>query len=140
MILNHMLEMYLLMWISVVAHEIAHYIAAKAIKLKIHSVYIGDRFFSIKFRKLNISPMIFSGSYVEFFVKDITIKTKFQKIIFFISGPVANLVMFLVAYLLRETNSMYMEMLIWINIYFFIANVFPFFIRKNDIGKLKKYI
>lgn len=139
MILNHLLEIYLLAWISVMLHEMAHYIVAKIINLKVESVHIGDRFFAIHVNKLFISPMIFAGSYLVFDREDLKDKTKKQKIAFFSAGALANLIVALVSVLLRGNNNIYIDIFMWMNLYFFVENIFPFF-KHNDAGKLRKYI
>lgn len=55
------LIIYLNICASILLHEFGHYITAKILNYKIVKVILGDSLFSLKIRKLSISPFILSG-------------------------------------------------------------------------------
>ena len=140
MIFNHIIELYLLAYISVLIHEFAHFIAGKAIGLHIESIHIGDKFFCVHIKRFYISFLIFGSSYVEFDSDELKNKSRRGICLFFLSGALANLLLAVIAAILLNVSRLYMSSLFWINIYLFIWNLFPLFLRKNDAGRLKYYL
>ena len=67
-------------------------------------------------------------------------KKKNQIVFFFLSGPFANLLLMLIARVFGDKNMLFMDILFWINVYLFVENMFPLFLKKNDVGKLKYYL
>ena len=140
MIFNHIVELYFLLYISVLIHETAHFVAGKVIGLHTGSVHIGDKFFCVHIKKFYVSFLIFGGSYVEFDSEELKQKGKWQICAFFLSGGFANLLLAVIAAIFLSVNDLYMSSLFWINIYLFALNLFPVFLRKNDVGRLKYYL
>lgn len=117
MILNHLIETYIILYISVCFHETAHFIAGKIVRLHIKTIHIGDEFFSIHIKKIQVSLLIFPGSYVVFCKDELREKNKLEKVFFFLAGALSNLILVLISSFFRDRNFLYMNILFWINIY-----------------------
>lgn len=137
MILNHFFEVYLLLCMSIVIHELAHLTAGKIIKLDIKEIHIGDRLYSIHINNLYLSPVMYSSAYVSFYSEDLLEKSLKDIIFFFLAGPFSNLLLMGLAMI--KMNSWHMNVLFWINLYLVIENVFPL-IKRNDMRKLITYV
>ncbi len=138
MIFNHIMEIYILLSISVIIHELAHVIIAKIIKLEVDEIHIGDQLFSIRVGKVYFSPLILGKSYVSFRAEKLAVKSNTKKISFFGAGPISNAVICLFAIIFREKSNFYANILLDINTYIFIVNIIPVF--DNDMSKLRLFM
>ena len=84
---------YLLIYIYIFLHELAHLISGFIIcgNKSIKKIKIGTNIFSMKFKKIQISPFI-SESYVEIIKDDLLKKGKIKSVVYFISGIIINLI------------------------------------------------
>lgn len=140
MIFSHIFELYLILCFSVVIHEIAHVVAAKIINLDIEEIHIGDELFAIRFRNVFVSLNMISGSYVSFYSDSMKSKSRREIIIFFLSGPFANLILIAAGCFFTFGESMFARFLVYFNAIVILENCIPFLNKKNDVGKMIKYI
>ena len=138
MIFNHLMEVYLMIWLSAALHELAHYFVAKMIKLEVLSVHIGDELFSVHIGKVYISFMLRICSCVEFYADEMKEKSRWQRAVFFLSGPAMNLMISAIA--APFSSNLYMKYLLWINLLLFAVNAFPWILKQNDMGKARLYL
>ena len=140
MIFNRLLELYLLFYFFVAAHEIGHFIAAKMIDLNVSEFRIGDRLLAVRFGKFSISPWFGFGGYVSFPKEEMMQKTKKQMALFFFSGSAMNLLLILIGSLFIRFFPFYGTAIILINTLLLLENLIPFFHVENDIRKFFRYI
>lgn len=140
MIFNRLLELYLCFYISAVAHEFGHLIAAKIINLNVSELHIGDRLLAIRFGRFSISPWFGFGGYVSFPKKEMLRKTKKQIALFFFSGSAVNLLLIIIGFLFIRFWAIYGTAMILINAMLLLENMIPFFHMGNDIRKFFRYI
>lgn len=126
---------YLIFAISVIIHEISHYIYARIKKIKVYNVCIGEEFLSIRICGLRISPLILCG-YVEFDTQSVISKSKKEIIILFLSGSIANLILIIIASCLIPV-FVYSLHVIAVNISAILFNTLPIKFIKNDMYELK---
>jgi hypothetical protein len=88
--------------------------------------------------KLFISPVISFSSYVLFYSEELYEKNKLKKIVFFMSGIIANFVLALIACICIKKASFYMMVLIEINVFMIVGNAFPIF--GTDMKKMIEYL
>lgn len=137
-IFERLLIIYLLYLIAIILHELAHYIVAKILKVKVESLTIGEKFFAIKIGKLSFSPLAISG-YVEYDENDLKKKSKFQIIFFFLAGALINAVLIIVALFLINISNYAIYMVI-INAVCIITSLLPIRFLNNDFVEMYKHI
>lgn len=140
MIFNRILELYLLLYFSIAAHETGHLIAARLIGLKVTGLRIGDRFLAIRFGGLSVSPWCGCGGFVSFDQTEMTKKTKTQKAFFFFSGCAVNVLLLISSTLLIRLSPFYAAAIFLINFSLLLENAVPFFHPENDLRKFLRYI
>lgn len=140
MIFSHIFELYLILCFSVVIHEVAHVVAAKIIKLDVKEIHIGDELFAIRFRNIFVSLNMLSGSYVLFSSSSMESKTSKEIVFFFLSGAFANLILIAIGSIASSDENLYARFLVLINVLLIMENCTPFVIKRNDVGKMIKYL
>ena len=88
--------------------------------------------------KLFISPVISFSSYILFYSEELYEKNKLKKIVFFMSGIIANFVLALIACICIKKATFYMMVLIEINVFMIVENAFPIF--GTDMKKMIEYL
>ena len=68
--MRYALIIYIILYSHLTIHEVAHAISAKIMGIKINEIKIGSNFFKVKYKQINISPII-SGGYVEVLEDDL---------------------------------------------------------------------
>lgn len=132
MILKNIIKIYIIMGMSIILHELGHWIVAKIFKFKNVKIVIGDKFYSINTKYFRFSPLIISG-YVEFnFTPNITKK---QIICFYLSGSFVNIVLIIMSLLFNKLFNEWIYLLI-VNSLSVIFNLFPLKKLSNDFGNL----
>ncbi len=131
-------QVYIILILSVVAHEVAHYVTAKIIGLKELQIHIGSEFTKIHLGKIHISPIVFGG-YVEFLQEDLLKKQKTEIIAFFLSGIAINIIIVVLSGIFYN-NSRLISYVFWVNIASLSISLVPFFPPQNDVTKLIKYL
>lgn len=117
------LKIYLYVVITVIIHELLHYLLLKLSKVKCNSITLGNVFY-FKYKKLNISPLIFSGN-IEFSKKDFLELPTIIKILIFVIGPMGNILVF---YFFNR--SLYIFSII--NLIYGLYNIIPLPLIKTD--------
>ena len=139
MILNHILEIYMIYYVSVTLHELAHFWVAKAIGLNVKKIQIGDDLFSIKIGKCSLSINCMYGSGVMFENREMIKKNRLQMSSFFLAGAVVNLIIMLSGHFLKDSGGFYADVIFWENLYLLAGSLIPFMAKGNDMNKLMKY-
>lgn len=116
--------LYLVVLMSVAAHELCHYITAKRLQLEICNVILGSRLLRIRIKKLCISPFIWNGcvEVSERSLLDSGIKGIWS---FFLSGFAANFVFIIIALFLQDSILKYWILIF--NIAAIVVNILPFY-------------
>ena len=140
MIVNHILELYLVLFITVIVHELAHAFTAKMIGLDVREFKIGDDLFAVKLGRVSISLNTIFGSNVSVYSEELKTKNKMQIIIFFMSGSLANLLLIVLSVLCNNVNPLYANALLWCNVYTLIGGICPIILKQNDMNKMLFYI
>ena len=139
MIINHLLELYAVIWVSIALHECSHYIAAKTLNLDVKKIHIGDKLFSIAAGKIEIS-LIIGKSYVDVYGESLGKKSQKQILLFFLAGVICNAILCVIAILLRDSFDFVMSLVLWVNVLLLIQNTCPFLIKGNDLNKALYFI
>lgn len=140
MIFNRILELYVLFYFCIAAHEIGHWIAARSIGLKVLGLRIGDRFLAIRFGGISVSPWCGCGGSVLFDQAEMKKKTNKQKAVFFFSGCAVNVLLLISSTLLIRLSPFYAAAIFLINFSLLLENAVPFFHQENDLRKFLRYI
>lgn len=140
MIINHILEIYLIFFVSAFLHESAHAVAAKAIGLTIREFKVGDDLFAVKIGKVSISPNSTFGSHVAFDSGELREKSIKQITAFFLSGPAVTLALMLAGLIFMKESPLYAGVLFWSNVYLFAGGMCPLILKNNDLNKLISYL
>lgn len=135
---DNLVQLYMILVLSTIAHELGHYVTAKIIGLKEAEISIGSEFAMIHLGKVHFSPIVFSG-HVKFSPKDLLRKNTNQIIAFFISGITVNIVIIAISGIFYN-NSLLMSNVFWINVSILPFNLLPFIPPQNDMTKLIKYL
>lgn len=136
-IIFYLIKLYAVVIVSVIVHEIFHYLSSLILRKPVSDIYIGANFFSIKIWKLHLSPFVFYG-YVEIEDELLDKMIMPELVFFYLSGALGNIVLSVLA---NFINSCYFSRWFFIiNIYYAIASLLPFFIGNNDITALIKLI
>ncbi|MBQ2718391.1 MAG: site-2 protease family protein [Clostridia bacterium] len=118
--------------ISVILHELAHFICAKLMRLKNVDIYIGEKFLAINIKRFHFSPLITSG-YVEFDLNSLIIKKNWQIIIFYMAGAFANILIILISLIIMPYTK-YSIYIVLVNVFCVLTNLFPLKKLHNDFG------
>lgn len=130
---SSILAVYIVYCLSVIAHELAHLICAKIMHLHNVDIRIGERFLAVNIRHFHFSPLIIGGS-VEVDSDTLLRKKKWQIIMFYLSGSMANLLIIIVA-LIVMPYIRYPLYVIFANLFFIVMNLFPIKTSHNDFGE-----
>ena len=125
---------YIIYALAVLLHELAHFICAKFIHIKIYGVRIGDRFLAMKIKKFSISPLI-TGGEIEFDQNDLLHQSKMRIVLMFLSGSIANLFFMIIGFCLLSVFN-YAVYVIVINAFSIVFNLFPIKFLGNDFAKM----
>lgn len=140
MILNHLLEIYALFFLTVFVHELAHWVCAWLIGLNTPEFRVGDELFAIRLGRVSISPNVTFGSYVSFDADALKTKSKRQIILFFLSGVFANAIEILIGVVCLKYNYLYGQIIIWSSIYSIAGSMLPVMPKENDLNKMLRYL
>lgn len=124
--------MYFINVISVILHEVGHFIVALIVGAKVERVCLGNKKYGIFIGKLSISPIILGG-YVECTLDE---SKRFTMIIFYISGPIVNLLVSIGIFMFGNVSETMLGMM-FVNFIYFIVGMCPF-IPQSDISLLRK--
>lgn len=127
---------YIVYVLSMVIHELFHYITLKLLKKNIQGVYIGEKWHVIKVGDIYISPIIFSA-YISIDEQEVSSMKKYQIVIFFLSGIIGNLFLIFLSY---SSNSIVATILFYINVSAVIGIFIPSIERQNDFYLMIKYL
>lgn len=139
MIFEHFLNIYLIYYLSVLAHELAHVIVANMIGLKLIGFHMGDNLFSVNYKSISISPLVVFGGQVDFIREELLKKENFEIILFFLAGPATNLLLFLLSYNVIPLDSIGINALRVFNVVILVKNLSPIFVKGNDVKQLILY-
>ena len=89
--MKELIILYIMYYIQISLHELAHYVAAKKFKLSIVKAQIGNDILSFKIGEIYISPIAFPGGYVEIEAWDDSSVSQIKLVLFFLSGSIVNL-------------------------------------------------
>ncbi|MFP4698227.1 MAG: site-2 protease family protein [Eubacteriales bacterium] len=132
--LNIFLCIYLIIVLNVIIHEFCHIIAAKILKIKLYGIYFGNKMYVIKYKKINISPIILQG-HIEIDVKEIKDISKVKLSIFFFSGVLGNIILTIL--LGVYINNIILNVgIIIIGSNIVVRNTIPWIYEENDINLL----
>ena len=136
MIYNNLFQIYILIALSVMLHELAHCIVALWLGVKDIKINIGDEFFSITIGRLRFSPLVFNGN-VDVDEESLVSNTKIGIVLFFISGNIANVLIIIVCSFFVSVSD-YFAILMQINMILIISNSLP--VLGTDINKIRYYL
>ena len=139
MILNHLIEIYLIYYFSVLAHELGHLLSAKIIGLEVVGFCLGDNLLSIKYKSVSISPIVVFGRHVEFVSENPIEKKDWEIAFFFFSAFMVNLLLFLLSFFLFRYNPMFANSMRLFNVAILIGNLMPIFLKQNDFHRFLWY-
>lgn len=123
---------YLVVYVSTIFHEVGHLIAAKVIKLKKVTLYIGKYLFVINTKKVKISPVL-SFSAIEMDYEEMMEKSKKQIFLLYILGPIFTLILFFIGIFIINTFLGFV--IIVFNGIMFIISLIPF-INDSDANHI----
>ncbi len=130
---NIIFIIYILYGIAVILHELSHFICAKCLHLRNVDIYIGEKFFAINIKRVHVSPLITRG-YIEFDSDSLLEKKKWQIIILYLSGSIANILIILISLILMNYVQ-YCIYAIFVNFFCIILNLFPVKKLHNYFGR-----
>lgn len=140
MIINHFGECYLLFCACVIFHELAHYIVAKCIHLKVLQINFGEELFAVHIGKLSLSPNMLFGSGVIVSEESLVKKTRKQMAAFFLAGIAANLVTAVVGMVLwKWTSPLYGSFVFWESVYMIVIGSIPYCPWDSDAKKIRLF-
>lgn len=128
---------YIVFIISVVMHELFHYVTCKIFKINDVKVYIGENKLQKAIGDIYISPIITSGT-TEINIDDIINLKKTQIAIIFLSGNLANFVFLIISILLN--CGLISNLFILVNLFLLFSNLIPYIIRTNDMSMMLKIL
>lgn len=128
LIIKFLLSLYLATSLSVIGHELAHYVTAKVLGFSEVFLCIGfGDFCGIKTKNLFISPLAFSG-YVEYNTQEDRFIPMYNLFFFYFSGVVFNAILIAIAVLLK------CHILTVVNAIMIIISLLPFNFTKSDLS------
>lgn len=139
MIINLLLQSYLYLYVAVLFHEFSHVIVAWFIHLPILEFCIGEELFSIKSRRLSLSPLLFFGSHISFSIENLSRKKNKEIFFFFLAGPIANLLLAVCGAILHFYGNKAGLSILFINALLFITNMLPYVLPQNDFNQFLVY-
>jgi len=129
---------YLIVYFSLLVHELMHYIVARMLRMDVFAINIGFEAISHKRRKLSISPIV-GPSYIEVAKEQLVEKKTIQVLMYFMAGIFGNLLLglLMVGLLFFIDNNIVLIGLIF-NLLLVLINAIP--IGKTDISTLIRII
>jgi hypothetical protein len=137
-IIIFLLKLYFVYAISIVVHELFHFISSVLLKKPLDGIYIGTKFMRVNIWKIHISPFIFYG-YVDIEKELLEKMSRKELIIFFLSGALGNLVLGIIL-LFFWPDLIFSLIAFMLNIILVLASVLPFVIDDNDTDVLLSYL
>lgn len=128
--------LYLEYIVSVILHEVFHFIAAKIMGFPVHGIYIGEKLFRMRIGKVYFSPIIKDG-FIEVSFDEIKRAKKIKIGVFFLSGIIGNILLILIG--LWIDNCILRGWLILNNVVILIWNLFPLS-KENDCRMFIKFV
>ncbi|MCL1990674.1 MAG: M50 family metallopeptidase [Defluviitaleaceae bacterium] len=136
-IVNFLVGTYIIQILSVILHELGHYLIAKRYRLKVNHIHLGYDLLKIRIKKLYVSPILIGG-YLEINDSELEKLSSVQLIIFFLAGAFANLMIVGIVSFLPYFP--WKNMVIGMNIYLMIASIFPIIVFQNDMTLLISWL
>lgn len=122
--------------VSIISHEVFHFITAKIMGFTVHGIYLGESLFRMKIGKVYISPIIKDG-FVEVSFDKGKSANKIKIGAFFLSGMIANIILIWIGCFMD--NSILGGWLVVNNVVILVWNLLPFS-KNNDCSMFLKYV
>jgi len=140
MIINHLTELFLIIYICIIVHEMGHAVAAAVIGVRVKSIQIGDDLFAVRVGKLSVSLNPIFGSCVRFCEDELRTKCRWQKVFFFLSGAAVNAVTGVIGIAVFEKNSLYGGAFVWTSLYCIVTSMMPWCPWNSDMKQLRRFL
>ncbi|MCR5086523.1 MAG: M50 family metallopeptidase [Lachnospiraceae bacterium] len=140
MIVNHLGEMYLLVYVCIFVHEAGHAVAALMIGVKVKSFQIGDDLFAVKAGRVSVSLNPFFGSGVSFCEDQLRTKGRRHMAFFFLAGIAFSIVTIVIGVIVSRINSLYGSVLVWTSAYCVAFSSMPWCPWNSDVKQLRRFL
>jgi|GEM_PF-4330056 len=131
---------YVLYYLSILLHELFHYLAAFILKIRIEQLRIGDELYALRIGRVSLSPLLIFTSYVVVDTDVFKDMNKKSLIFFFMSGSIANLLLAILGFILMFKDIAMGNILLYLNVACLIFNLVPYIFYGNDMTKLIKFL
>lgn len=136
LVIKFIITSYLIIYFSVIFHELGHLLAAIIFGLKHYKIRIGKSKYIINAKRVSISPLL-SASSVEMNLEEILGKKPYEIILIFLAGPLCSL--FTICFAMIMEPMIYKVVFIVFNLVMVIISLTPF-VRGSDLYQIRKIL